>query len=51
MSTNKARQVLRVPASYTTAQAATFAERQLRHIVVGAPLRYSVACKTLMAAA
>ena len=51
MNTSRARQLLRIPASYSSARAAEVASAKRRHLVITAPLRYSVACTALIEAA
>ena len=51
MTITRARQIIRIPASYNAARAAEAARAFCRNLVVGAPLRYSVACRTLIEAA
>ena len=48
MTTTRARQILRIPTSYTAARAAEAALAFRRNLVVDALLRYSVACTTLI---
>ena len=50
MTITRARNVLRLPASYSNAQAARAAQLRQRALTLTSPLRLSVACATLIAA-